>query len=441
MATRVAGAPRPRVVARASRRATVARSSDGAFDCAHWPRCAGCVDVDAPLRPEAEARARAYFASLDARAGETGETRETHETYRGRATRWRVKAKLAARAHEGETRLGLFARGSHALEPIDDARGCAVSAIAVERAMALVREVCASMDVKGYDETTGNGELRYAQIVAQTRTAGQWDAAKDEDARAAISLVWNARKMTPRAMAVCEEIARKGGDFVHGTWVNAQDARNNVIFNNDGWHHATGERETHSYTPNGTKVFYLPGSFMQANAEAYGELLKRMPRHVPKNARVVEMYAGVGAIGFSLLTNDALGVKSLRCVESSSAVAEAWERTRGELPEDLRGRASLQVEKAERIAVESTKDCDVLIVDPPRKGLDAKLRAVLTDVDGLSDDLQTLLYVSCGFESFMRDSDELLASGVWQIRHHESFVFFPGTNHIEIFAVFSRTPY
>jgi tRNA/tmRNA/rRNA uracil-C5-methylase (TrmA/RlmC/RlmD family) len=247
--------------------------------------------------------------------------------------------------------------------------------------------------------------------------------------------------MTPRAMAVCEEIAQRGGDFVHGTWVNAQDARNNVIFNSDGWHHATGERETHSYTPNGTKVFYLPGSFMQANAEAYGELLKRMPRHVPKNARVVEMYAGVGAIGFSLLTNDALGVKSLRCVESSSAVAEAWERTRGELPEDLRGRASLQVEKAERIAVESTKDCDVLIVDPPRKGLDAKLRAVLTDVDGLSDDLQTLLYVSCGFESFMRDSDELLASGVWQIRHHESFVFFPGTNHIEIFAVFSRTPY
>ena len=118
--TRVAVAPsRTRVATRdRSRARATARST-----CAHWPRCAGCVDVDAPLRPEAEARARAYFASLDARAGETGETRETHETYRGRATRWRVKAKLAARAHEGETRLGLFARGSHALEPIDDASG------------------------------------------------------------------------------------------------------------------------------------------------------------------------------------------------------------------------------------------------------------------------------------------------------------------------------
>jgi tRNA/tmRNA/rRNA uracil-C5-methylase (TrmA/RlmC/RlmD family) len=180
---------------------------------------------------------------------------------------------------------------------------------------------------------------------------------------------------------------------------------------------------------------------MQANAEAYGELLKRMPRHVPRKARVVEMYAGVGTIGFSLLTNETLDVKHLRCVESSSAVAEAWERTRDELREELRHRASLQIEKAERIAVESTKDCDVLIVDPPRKGLDAKLRAVLTDVEGLSDDLKTLLYVSCGFDSFTRDSDELLASGMWEIVHHESFVFFPGTNHIEIFAVFSRKRY
>ena len=151
------------------------------------------------------------------------------------------------------------------------------------------------------------------------------------------------------------------------------------------------------------------------------------------------MFSGVGAIGFSLLTNDELDVRSVRFVESSSSVAEAWERTRDELPNDsLKSRVSLQIAKAEKIAVESTRDCDALVVDPPRKGLDESLRRVLTD-STLSDDLATILYVSCGFDSFKRDADELVASGMWTLTHHESFVFFPATNHIEVFAVFKRS--
>ena len=102
------------------------------------------------------------------------------------------------------------------------------------------------------------------------------------------------------------------------------------------------------------------------------------------------MFSGVGAIGFSLLTNGELDVRSVRFVESSSSVAEAWERTRDELPNDsLKSRVSLQIAKAEKIAVESTRDCDVLVVDPPRKGLDESLRRVLTD-STLSDDLATM---------------------------------------------------
>lgn len=242
------------------------------------------------------------------------------------------------------------------------------------------------------------------------------------------------------------DIARRGGfvrdgstAFVRGVSVNLQDARSNVIFNHAGWVHVCGESMTFLRTPSGQRVYYLPGSFMQANPEAYGELLRRMPRHVPKGSRVVEMFSGVGAIGFSLLTNEELDVRSVRFVESSSSVAEAWERTRDELSnESLKKRVSLQIAKAEKIAVESTRDCDALVVDPPRKGLDESLRRVLTDSSNLSDDLETILYVSCGFDSFTRDADELVESGMWTLTHHESFVFFPATNHIEVFAVFKR---
>ena len=409
--------PRARARARSSAR-------EGAFECASHPRCAGCARVDAPLDPEVLTRVRAYFG-------------DDHVTFRGSSTRWRCKAKLAAREGDHGVSLGLFARGTHDVVAMET---CAVSHRAVDRAAALTRETCREMGVEAYDESSGRGELRYVQVVVQgVSSAGARNPSRDgERARASISLVWNASEMTKRIEDVCDDLARRGGrEFVHGVWVNLQDARTNTIFNDRGWTHVRGERLTSLATPDGTPIYYLPGSFMQANAEAYGALLERMPRHVPRGARITEMYAGTGAIGFSLLMNAELDVQSLRCVESSSAVKEAWERTRDELPSGVKSKASLRVEKADRVVVESTKDCDVLIVDPPRKGLGATVRSALTS-DTLSADLKVLMYVSCGFDSFQRDADELIRSGMWRLAHHESFIFFPATNHVEVFAVFER---
>lgn len=422
------GVVAPRVVARASASSRASTSSSAtARTCPHFPACSGCVTsldaVDA-LDPPVLADVRAYFGD------------DAHETFRGRATRWRCKAKLAARAasSSGGVALGLFKRGTHELVPTET---CPVSHVGVERAAAVTRETCEALGVTAYDETTGLGELRYVQTVMCSDEAV--DPGTDEDARAAISLVFNAKTLTRRHEEICMDIARRAGAFVRGVSVNLQDARSNVIFNHAGWVHVYGKYMTFLRTPSGQRVYYLPGSFMQANPEAYGELLRRMPRHVPKGSRVVEMFSGVGAIGFSLLTNEELDVRSVRFVESSSSVAEAWERTRDELPnESLKKRVSLHIAKAEKIAVESTRDCDALVVDPPRKGLDESLRRVLTDSSNLSDDLETILYVSCGFDSFKRDADELVGSGMWTLTHHESFVFFPATNHIEVFAVFKR---
>ncbi len=419
------GAPSTARASTSARASTVVSAVPRA--CPHFPACSGCVTaldaVDALDPPVLEA-VREYFGD------------DAHETFRGRATRWRCKAKLAARAEtsSGRVALGLFKRGTHELAATET---CPVSHVGVERAAATTRATCDALGVTPYDESTGKGELRYVQTVMCSDEAV--DPGMDEDARAAISLVFNANTLTRRHEEICMDIARRGGDFVRGVSVNLQDARSNVIFNHAGWVHVYGEYMTFLRTPSGQRVYYLPGSFMQANSEAYGELLRRMPRHVPRGSRVVEMFSGVGAIGFSLLTNVELDVRSVRFVESSSSVAEAWERTRDELPNDsLKSRVSLQIAKAEKIAVESTRDCDVLVVDPPRKGLDESLRRVLTD-STLSDDLATILYVSCGFDSFKRDADELVASGMWTLTHHESFVFFPATNHIEVFAVFKRS--
>ena len=54
------------------------------------------------------------------------------------------------------------------------------------------------------------------------------------------------------------------------------------------------------------------------------------------------------------------------------------------------------------------------------------------------DRLRTLIYVSCGFASFERDCDALIASKQWALRRAEGFNFFPGSDALETLAVFER---
>ena len=81
-------------------------------------------------------------------------------------------------------------------------------------------------------------------------------------------------------------------------------------------------------------------------------------------------------------------------------------------------------------------DCagaDLLIVDPPRKGLCEGVREAL--VKGELD-VKRLVYVSCGFDALERDQAALLNSRRWKLAHAEAHVFFPGSDHVETLAVY-----
>ena len=98
-----------------------------------------------------------------------------------------------------------------------------------------------------------------------------------------------------------------------------------------------------------------------------------------------------------------------------------------------RGRHVPNAGSAEAAAVElaSATPPDVVIVDPPRKGLEPALRA------GLCAHPPTrLVYVSCGLESFLEDARALLATGRVTLGALEAWAFLPFTDHVEVLARF-----
>jgi 23S rRNA (uracil1939-C5)-methyltransferase len=75
----------------------------------------------------------------------------------------------------------------------------------------------------------------------------------------------------------------------------------------------------------------------------------------------------------------------------------------------------------------------VVIADPPRKGLDPELTQTLSQQPP-----ERFLYVSCGLESLRHDTAQLTSGGKLRLTGLTAFNLFPFTEHVETVARFER---
>ena len=145
-------------------------------------------------------------------------------------------------------------------------------------------------------------------------------------------------------------------------------------------------------------------------------------------SRVVEFYAGVGAIGLSVLqqvgeiTMNELSANSLHGLELGLAQLSATERAKISL---IPGEAGVNLM--------ATDDYQIVIADPPRKGLDPALTERLSNQAP-----ERLIYISCGLESFLRDAAQLTSRGKLRLVSLKAFNLMPFTEHVETVACFER---
>ena len=94
----------------------------------------------------------------------------------------------------------------------------------------------------------------------------------------------------------------------------------------------------------------------------------------------------------------------------------------------------------EAIEAGDAKDCDVLVVDPPRKGLDSPVLKALQAPRQSSPvgSVSRLIYVSCGFDALLRELHELTSSG-WRISDASGYLMFPGSDHLETVVSLQRS--
>jgi tRNA/tmRNA/rRNA uracil-C5-methylase (TrmA/RlmC/RlmD family) len=371
--------------------------------CPHRPPCPGCPRFG---ETGISREARAALASLCANAG-----LPRPDVVEGPAFGYRLRARLAVRGRAASPKLGVFQEGSHR---IVDVPRCLVHHPLVNEVAAAVKQAVRASGVAPYAERAHRGELRYVQVVVERSSAS-----------AQVVLVGNSddpAALEPVAGVLESTLGRR----LHSLWWNGNPARTNTILG-PRWHRWCGPVAV-CEDLGGARIFFPPGAFGQANLGLFERLLARIASWVPDGARVVEFHAGCGAIGLGLLPR----VASIAFNEVGPDALDGLALGLAALSQSERARATV-LPGAAADFTDAARDADVVIVDPPRRGLDEKLLEVL-----VREPPARLIAVSCSLDAFLREARTLLEAGRLRLDAVVPFALFPHTAHVETVACFVR---
>lgn len=371
--------------------------------CSHRPPCPGCPRFGEP-GISIEAR-----STLDTLARTHGLPEVS--AINGAGANFRHRARLAIRGHLGSPKLGLFELGTHRVVHIPD---CLVQHPVINRVAAVVRRALVEARVTSYSEKAHLGLVRHLQVVVERRSQSA-------------QVVIVANNATPGPLAACfESIRERLGPELHSLWFNAKQSRDNTILG-PHFHRWCGP-ESVVERFGGAEVHYPPGAFGQSNPEIAELIIAHLRSQIPQGARVAEFYAGVGAIGLSVLDK----VAEIRMNERDPDSLHGLDLGLARLAAVDRAKISI-VPGAAGSAWSAAIGAQVVIADPPRKGLDEPL------IDSLvRDPPERFLYVSCEPGSFVQDTLRLTSRRRLRLAALDAFNLFPYTAHVETVARFER---
>lgn len=395
------------------------------LQCRHFDTCAGCsMQGNFSLAPTVQ-RARLFFASESVAL----------KVHTGQHLAWRTHVKLAVQplSRWGGLRFGLYREGTHEVEAIPD---CRVHHPRINLAVEELRVAATESGVKGYQEgkpgAAPEGELRYAQMSLER-----------ESGKVQLVLVWNVATYKDAEQSLARLVKKLKGNpsLWHSVTVNFQTSEGNAIFNVNPkqWKLLWGPPVLREKIGE-TFFFFRPQIFRQANLELFSSgIVPLVVKSVPEGSKVSELYSGIGVLGLNVAAAGRSEV--VLCSDSNEYVDEVFDRCADALPEAHRENVFYEVLPAEEAVVEGQcDDAEVLIVDPPRKGLDEGVMQLLLDKhpSASAPELKRLIYVSCGFDALEKDTRALLESQKWTLRSADGFVLFPGSDHVETVCVFDR---
>jgi 23S rRNA (uracil1939-C5)-methyltransferase len=364
--------------------------------CPGFGRCGGCVWQHLAYPAQLEAKRARVVDAL----GEVGPVAPVVPS--PALLGYRNKGKYVATREGGRLLLGAYAPRTHA---VVDTIGCRVVAPVIDEVAAWVRGAAEAAGLEPYDEPRRSGELRY--VVIRAGAAGD----------TLVALVVAPGATPARVEHVAAAVSRHPAVRGVVAWVNART--DGAILPHDA-ERALALGSPHlTEVVSGVEVEVGAGEFLQVNRDQAQAMYDRVAAlaGAGAGARAVELYAGLGGITFALARAGA----NVHAVELDAAAVQALVKAAGKA--GLGDRIHARAGDAAAIAGAGLR-ADVVVVNPPRRGLGAARAAVVALAP------RTIVYVSCGPDSLGKDLRALAEAG-WHVDAIAPYDLMPGTPQVE----------
>ena len=317
---------------------------------------------------------------------------------------YRNKAQYPVAAQKGRVYAGFFKAGTH--QVVENAR-CRILPEETDQVKEIVIDYVNQQGVTAYDEVTHKGLLRHI-YVRRGAVSGQ----------VLVCLVVNGRKL-PRVEALVQQLQKVPGFTTLVLSVNTR-AGNAVLGDEFITLYGPGYIED---TLCGLTFRLSPRSFYQVNHHQAQRLYEAAisQAEISQGDLVLDLYCGVGTITLAMAraAGKVIGVEVIE-----QAVQDARDNARRNGIENAEffcgdaGKAALELENR------GIKP-DVVVVDPPRKGLNSDCIEALAKMSP-----RRIVYVSCDPATLARDVALLKERG-YTLKNAMAADLFPRCAHVE----------
>jgi 23S rRNA (uracil1939-C5)-methyltransferase len=395
--------------------------------CRHFGACGGCSALHVPYPRQLEEKQRQVLEIFGGRPEWSEGSIRTIEPA-PEPFFYRNKLLYPLAVEHGRIAGGFFARGSHELVDVEECRiqDPAITAVARHVKTVITDLGLPVKPLPGVaSEDSPGAKEQGAAVRALAVRVGQATGEVLVGIVTTGGLFERGRRLADAATRIPGGIATHTGRRakVVGVVRNMNDRETNVVL---------GPRSTplsgrdYFVERVGSYQFKISlNAFFQPNARFARRAVQAILRFAGRGGRAVDLYAGVGFISIPL----AAGMDRVDAIEeSAAAVRDARDNARLNGCDRVEFHEGDASEAMGRLAQRAT---DLLVVDPPRGGLDpAALRAVL------SLGPEKIAYLSCAPASLRRDLDTICKE--YEVVEIRPYDFLPHTEHVEILALARR---
>ncbi|MDH6363621.1 23S rRNA (uracil1939-C5)-methyltransferase [Enterococcus sp. PF1-24] len=320
---------------------------------------------------------------------------------------YRNKAQFQLRKNQQLNKIeaGLYQPNSHQLVPIND---CLVQEKTTQKVMNTVVQLLNKYNIPIYDEHKNSGILRTIMVRIGIKTG-----------EVQVVLISHTKKI-PQINPLLREISQRLPEVV-SVMQNIQEKKTSLIMGDETIFLWGKEAITEQINE---VVFELsPRAFFQLNpqqtAVLYQEAIKALAPQ--KNEKIVDAYCGVGTIGLSF-AKEVAEVRGMDIIPQ--AVADANHNA-----EKLGYQNTFYETGAAEVILPQWQKAgfrpDGVVVDPPRTGLDEKLKQTLLQLAP-----KKIVYISCNVSTLAKDLVAL--TKLYQVDYLQSVDMFPQTARCEV---------